>query len=311
MAELLIGAGERVVGVDNFDPMYDVGLKRRALAEVEATGAKAGPGVFEFAELDLTNMAALRGLFERVKPAGVIHLAARAGVRPSIQDPAGYMHMNVTGTASVLEAARVVREDGCDRVVVASSSSVYGNGATVPFVEDADVDRPISPYAASKRACEILAWTHHNLTGVPVACLRFFTVFGPRQRPDLAINSFLRRTHSGEAITLFGDGSTSRDYTYIDDIAMGVWMAYKRIPRYGYRIWNLGGSSPVSLGDLLSTIERVVGKEANVRRGPDQPGDVQRTWADLKRAYAELNYEPRTGLEEGIRRQWAWMQGAG
>jgi UDP-glucuronate 4-epimerase len=317
VAELLLNTGERVVGVDNLDPMYDVALKRRTLGEVAATAQAVasrpaeGPApthLFEYVQADLTDAAAMNALFERVKPKGVIHLAAKAGVRPSIKDPAGYMHANVTGTSVILEAARRVREHGCDRVVIASSSSVYGKANEVPFREDADVDHPISPYAASKRACEIIASTHHHLTGVPVACLRFFTVFGPRQRPDLAIRLFLARVGAGEPISVFGDGSSSRDYTFIDDIAMGVWMAYKRIPRYGYRVWNLGGSSPTSLFDMVSTIEKVVGREADVRPGPDQPGDVPRTWADLTRAHKELNFEPSVGFEEGVRRQWEWMQ---
>jgi UDP-glucuronate 4-epimerase len=196
-------------------------------------------------------------------------------------------------------------------VVVASSSSVYGNAPKVPFAETDDVSTPISPYAATKRACELMGYTHWHLTGMPTAMLRFFTVFGPRQRPDLAIQSFMLRIARGEPIRMFGDGTTSRDYTYIDDIVTGVLAAYDRIPRHGYRVWNLGGQSPVSLRDMIATIGRVVGREPRVDHGPMQPGDVNRTWADLTRSRAELDYGPATGFEEGLQRQWAWVRAAG
>lgn len=298
----LLARGERVVGVDNFDPFYARALKERNLAEARE-GVSGGS--LEFVELDLCDHAALEGLMQRVRPEGVVHLAAKAGVRPSIEDPIGYARANVMATAGVQEAAR---KAGVRRLVVASSSSVYGNNGVVPFSEEHSVDAPISPYAATKKACELIGHTHWHLTGMPTAMLRFFTVFGPRQRPDLAIGKFMRRVALGETIEMFGDGSTSRDYTYIDDIVSGVVSAYDRIEAFGYRIWNLGGDHPVRLDELIAMIGRAVGREPVVVRKPMQPGDVERTWADVTRARDELGYVVRTGVEEGLSRQWAWLR---
>ncbi|MFZ4573074.1 MAG: GDP-mannose 4,6-dehydratase [Phycisphaerales bacterium] len=300
-AERLLAAGTRVVGVDNFDPYYDLAVKHRNLDDLRRRGGDA----FRFVEADIADAPSLRQAFELGRPRGVIHLAAKAGVRPSIEDPAGYTRANVLGTAVVFEEAR---RSGCDRVVVASSSSVYGNAKTAPFSETQDVNEPISPYAATKRACELMGHTHHHLTGTPTAMLRFFTVFGPRQRPDLAIQKFLVQVSKGERIVMFGDGSTSRDYTYIEDIVSGILAAYERIPKHGYRVWNLGGSSPVTLREMIETIGRVVGREPSVERRPMQPGDVDRTWADLTRSSAELGYNPKTSFEEGVRSQWEWIR---
>lgn len=295
----LVAEGRRVVGVDNFDPFYPRSAKESNLREIADAN-------LEFVEADIGDAGAMRAIFERMKPEGVIHLAAKAGVRPSIADPAGYMHANVTGTAVILsEATRA----GCRRVVAASSSSVYGNAPEVPFRETMDVNAPISPYAASKRACELIGSTHHHLTKMPVAMLRFFTVYGPRQRPDLAIALFLGRVSRGETITQMGAGTTSRDYTYIDDIVGGVLASYARIDAYGYRIWNLGNSSPVSLDAMIATIGRVVGKVPVIDRKPAQAGDVERTFADLTRSREELGYEPTVSFEEGVTRQWEWMRG--
>jgi len=297
----LLARGERVVGIDNFDPFYSHQVKERNLRDIVAPG-------FEFIHQDLTDAAAMRDLFTRVKPRGVIHLAAKAGVRPSLADPVGYAHANVTGTMSVMNAALAA---GCERLVMASSSSVYGNSPTAPFREDQDVNAPISPYAATKRACELIAHTHHTLNGTPIGMLRFFTVFGPRQRPDLAVSLFLSRVSRGEPLTLFGDGAMSRDYTYVDDIVRGILAAYDRVDRFGYRVWNLGGNSPVSLGDMVAYIERAVGKKAVIKRADMQPGDVLRTWADLTRSRAELDYAPTVPFETGVLRQWEWMQRSG
>jgi nucleoside-diphosphate-sugar epimerase len=300
VAAALLARGQRVVGLDNFDPFYDRRTKERNLSEARA----GAPGnAFEFAECDISDQPSLAKLFDRFKPEGVIHLAAKAGVRPSLKDPVGYSRANVLGTSAILEEAR---RSGCQRVVMASSSSVYGNSPTVPFSETQDVSNPISPYAATKRACELIAHTHWHLTKMPTACLRFFTVFGPRQRPDLAISMFMRRIAAGETIPLYGEG-TSRDYTFIDDIVAGVLASYDKIDKHSYRIWNLGGSHPVPLEEMVSTIARVVGREAKIERGPMQPGDVQRTWADLTRSTAELGFRPTTSFEEGVRRQWAWF----
>ncbi|MEK6701801.1 MAG: GDP-mannose 4,6-dehydratase [Planctomycetota bacterium] len=304
-AQRLIAAGRPVVGVDNFDPFYSPEVKANNLSQVDRS---APAGMWTFVRGDIADAPAMRELFDRVKPEGVIHLAAKAGVRPSIEDPVGYSRANVMGTSVLLDAAR---RAGCARIVVASSSSVYGNSPKVPFAETDDVSEPISPYAATKRACELMGYTHWKLTRTPVAMLRFFTVFGPRQRPDLAIHAFLGRVARGEAIRMFGDGTTSRDYTYIDDIVTGVVAAYDRIDHHGYRVWNLGGSSPVSLLEMIAIIGRVVGMEPRVERGPMQPGDVERTFADPARSAAELGYKVTTGFEEGVRRQWAWMRESG
>ena len=297
----LIARGAAVLGVDNFDPFYDRRIKTRN-ESLNHDAADRGPGSYAFAELDLAAPGALLDAAGGFKPTGVIHLAAKAGVRPSIEDPPGYTRANVLATSAVLDAAHRL---GCSRVVLASSSSVYGDSTEVPFSEDAAVDEPISPYAATKRSCELLAYTHHHLTKQPVSCLRFFTVFGPRQRPDLAIAKFMRLIAAGEPITMFGNGDTSRDYTYIDDIVAGVVAAYERTPAFGRRVWNLGSDRPTRLDELIRMIGEVVGREPIIEQGERQPGDVQRTWADLTRAGAELGYAPGTPLLDGLQKQWA------
>lgn len=302
VAEALLSRGRRVVGVDNFDPYYDLALKQR---NVNQTMQRAANDAYHLVEGDICDADAMRRVFAAHRPIGVIHLAAKAGVRPSIADPVGYARVNVMGTAVLLEEAR---RAGCERFVMASSSSVYGNLATAPFREDADVSEPISPYAATKRSCELIGHTHWHLTKMPTACLRFFTVYGPRQRPDLAINLFLNKALHNEPITMFGDGRMSRDFTYIDDIVSGVLAAYERIDRHGFRIWNLGNSSPVSLRDMIATIQKVSGRELTVKNAPMQPGDVERTFADLTRAHAELGFEPRVSFAEGVARQWAFVR---
>ena len=308
VCEALLRRGRAVVGIDNFDSFYARAIKDRNLAEVRRAAGGGGAAAFDFLEADLCDHERVVREFRAVRPQGVIHLAAKAGVRPSIADPVGFMRANVLGTQVVLDAAR---EAGCERAVLASSSSVYGNAKIVPFSEEHAVDSPISPYAASKRACELLASTHHTLTKMPTACLRFFTVYGPRQRPDLAVSLFLGRVARGEAIEMFGDGTSSRDYTYCDDIVSGVLSAWERIDAHGYRVWNLGNSSPVTLTEMIATIGRVAGRAPRVNRRPMQAGDVERTYADIARSRRELGYEPRTSFEEGVRKQWAWMGSAG
>lgn len=293
----LLALGARVVGVDNLDPFYDVGMKER----VDARTAEIGAGRYTPVRADITEATGLERMLRAHGVEGVIHLAAKAGVRPSIEDPVGYAHANVTGTASVLHAAT---RAGCKRVIVASSSSVYGNNAKAPFSEEDAVEHPISPYAATKRACELLGLSHHQLTGMPVAMLRFFTVYGPGQRPDLAISKFMRLLREGRAIPMFGNGHTSRDYTYVDDIVSGVIASYERIDGHGYRVWNLGGSSPVTLTELIAAIGRVAGVTPAIEHQPRQAGDVERTWAELTRSAKELGYRPATTLETGLGAQW-------
>jgi UDP-glucuronate 4-epimerase len=309
VCEALLARADRVLGIDSFDPFYPRERKEQNLRDVRPS-AERGPGVrdaFAFVELDVCDEAALAERLRAFGATRVVHLAAKAGVRPSIADPAGYARANVLGTQSVLSACSSAGVGVC---VCASSSSVYGNNRKVPFAETDDVNEPVSPYAATKRACELIGHTHHRITGLSVSMLRFFTVYGPRQRPDLAISLFLRAVGAGEAVRMFGDGSMSRDFTYIDDIVAGVLSALDRTAAHGYRVWNLGSDRPVVLRDLIAAVGRTVGREPVVDRVAEQPGDVERTWADLSRSSAELGYVARTGLADGLARQWAWMKAA-
>lgn len=301
LALSLLEGGAEVLGIDNLDPFYDAALKR---GNIELC-AQAGGDRFTHAEIDICNTETLSRVVKEYAPDAIVHLAAKAGVRPSIADPVGYARTNVVGTSSVLEAARLC---GARAVCVASSSSVYGNNRKTPFAEDDDVRHPISPYAATKLATEALCHAHHHLTGTPVCCLRFFTVYGPRQRPDLAIGKFLAHAEDGRAITMFGDGSTSRDYTYIDDIISGVLSSMSRVGERGYRVWNLGSDQPVRLDALVELIGEATGRRIEIERAPAQAGDVERTWADLTRSRLELGYNAATPLAGGIAAQLAWMR---
>lgn len=294
-AQALIARGFRVIGVDNFCDFYPRAWKENNVKCV-------GKGL-SLEEIDITDEPKISRIIAAVKPQALIHLAAMAGVRPSIQRPAYYAKVNVEGTINLLEAARLNK---VAKFIFASSSSVYGNASKVPFSEDDPVDQPISPYAATKRAGELICHTYWHLYRLPIFCLRFFTVFGPRQRPDLAIHKFTRLIEAGKPIPFFGDGSMSRDHTYIDDIIEGVMAALDRCDRY--RIYNLGGSHPVPLKQLVEEIEKALGKKAVIDRQPPQPGDVQRTCADLTRSRAELGYEPKTSLAEGLKRFAAWFR---
>ncbi len=303
VVEALLERGDRVIGLDNLDPFYDPRLKRNTL---DAIAARPDADRFELVEIDIRRATEINLLFEQTAFDGVIHLAARAGVRPSIAEPGLYASVNLEGTAHLLEAAR--RCEHLSRFVCASSSSVYGNNEKVPFAEADPVAEPISPYAATKRSCELLGHTFHHLYDMPVSMLRFFTVFGARQRPDLAISKFIRMIDMGEPIPVFGDGATSRDYTYIDDIVAGVLSAYERTPDFGYRVWNLGGNHPVRLDEMIDTVAQAVGKKPVIDRKPMQPGDVERTFADLSRSSSELGYEPKTAFADGIARQVEWYR---
>lgn len=298
LAERLLASGVRVIGIDNFCDYYNPTIKEQ---NIEACVANEN---FSLVRADITDQKAVASMMETHKPKGIVHLAARAGVRPSISDPVLYSQVNLEGTVTLLQAAV---ENGVERFLFASSSSVYGNAATVPFQEDALLNEPISPYAATKRSGELLCYTYWHLYKMPISCLRFFTVFGPRQRPDLAIHKFMRMIDEGESIPVFGDGSTSRDYTFIGDIVDGVCRALVNCK--AYHIYNLGGSHPISLSDLIAAIEEAVGKKANINRLPSQPGDVNRTYADVTRASEELGYAPQVSIQEGLAKQWAWMQG--
>lgn len=297
-AEALIGRGYRVIGVDNFCDFYDRSWKELNLKNIRGHGT-----ALEVEEIDITDGNGIDLLVARTKPVAILHLAAMAGVRPSIEQPAYYARVNVEGTTHLLQAAvkHKVR-----KFLFASSSSVYGNMAKVPFSEEDPVSEPISPYAATKRSGELLAYTYWHLYKLPIFCLRFFTVFGPRQRPDLAIHKFTRLISRGEPVPFFGDGSTSRDYTFVEDIVNGIMLSLEKCDRY--RIYNLGGSDPVTLRGLVEELQRAIGKTAILDKRPAQLGDVERTYADLTRAKAELGYSPKVSLAEGLRRFVAWFR---
>jgi UDP-glucuronate 4-epimerase len=295
LVERLLSEGHRVVGLDNFDEFYDPALKRRNL-----TRALQAPG-FRLVEGDLRDEERLRNIFQEENFEMVAHLAARAGVRPSLENPLLYTEVNIRGTLNLLEACK---NSGVRRFVFASSSSVYGNNPKIPFAEDDPVDNPISPYAATKKAGELICYTYHHLYGLDIACLRYFTVYGPRQRPEMAIHQFTRLIHQDKKISLFGDGSSCRDYTYIDDAIEGTMGALFR--EHGYEIYNIGESQTTALSQLIQSIEEKVGKKARIDYLPSQPGDVQRTFADIRKAGAKLGYRPRTGIQEGLTRFVRW-----
>lgn len=289
VAEALLARGDRVHGLDNFDPFYDRRIKERNLAPLSAHPS------FSFLEGDIRDASALSRWGEGIPPDALIHLAAKAGVRPSVADPVGYADVNVHGTIRILEWAR---ERRVPKVLFASSSSVYGGNTKVPFSEDDFVDHPVSPYAATKKAGELLCHTYCHLYGMNVAALRFFTVYGPRQRPEMAIHKFTRRILDGKGIDLYGDGSSRRDYTYVEDVVSGVLGALTAPP--GYRVYNLGESATISLSDLVALIETACGKAAVRNYQPPQPGDVPVTYADISRARGEIGYDPRTPIGRGV-----------
>ncbi len=297
MAERLLADGHSVVVVDNFDDFYDARIKRQNIAQAVKDSC------YTLCEADIRDRAAIE-VIVRERPCDVfVHLAARAGVRPSIEQPALYADVNVNGTVSLLEAAR---KHGCQRFIFAGSSSVYGNNRKVPFHEDDPVDHPISPYAATKKAGELICHTYHYLYDMPVTCLRFFTVYGPRCRPDLAIAKFTRLIDAGKPVPMFGDGSMRRDFTHISDIIDGVVRAIDRCE--GFRIYNLGESRPIELRTMIETIAAALGKPAHIEPQPLQPGDVDVTYADVTRAKAELGYDPTTLFQDGIRDYVEWFR---
>lgn len=297
LAERLLERGDRVVVLDNFDPYYDREVKQRNIAAAREHER------YRLVESDIRDTDRLEALFATERFDAVVHLAARAGVRPSIEDPVLYSSVNLDGTTRLLEAAR--RHD-VERFVFGSSSSVYGNNDKVPFAEDDAVDHPISPYAATKRAGELIAHTFHHLFGVRVSCLRFFTVYGPRQRPEMAIHKFTRMIAAGEAVPMFGDGESARDYTFVSDIVAGIERALERTT--GFHIWNLGGSRTIRLSELIAKIAEQLGTEARIERRPLQPGDVDRTWADVERSRRELDWEARVTIDEGLASFVRWYR---
>ncbi len=298
VCERLLALGHAVWAFDDLNDFYDPQLKLRNLREIRAL---AKP--FEFQQGDITDPDALEVLLRRARFDLIIHLAARAGVRPSLAEPALYQRVNVEGTVNVLEAAR---RHGVQKIILASSSSVYGINSKVPFAESDPIFSAISPYAASKLACEALGHVYHHVYGMDVVVLRFFTVYGPRQRPDLAIHKFARLIRAGQPIPIFGDPERSaRDYTFISDIVDGVIACTRE--NFGYEIFNLGDAHPVTLGRLVALLEAALGRKARLEHLPPQPGDVPVTYADISKARARLGYQPRVPIEEGIRRFVDWF----
>lgn len=307
VVERLLDDGSEVWGVDNFDPFYP-----RRIKEDNLETARKSPA-FRFVEGDLRDRAFLGGLFAEARPDAVIHLAARAGVRPSIEEPDAYYDLNVMATVRLLEAMRMAGTNG---LVFGSSSSVYGaDTADRPFREEDGTERPVSPYAATKRAGELLCHTYHHLYGLSCHCLRFFTVYGPRQRPDLAIHKFTSLLSVGNPIPVYGDGSALRDYTFVSDTVDGVRRSLHKVVESpdepAFEILNLGAGRTVSVNELVETLSKAMGLDPQIERLPAQPGDVPRTWADISRARAVLGYEPRVMLEEGLERFVAWFRERG
>jgi nucleoside-diphosphate-sugar epimerase len=301
LSEKLLAEGNRVIGIDNFDPFYDRQIKERNLS------ASIGHPNFRFFEVDLADFDTLSSNLQGESIDTIVHLAGKAGVRPSIEDPQGYIRANITATQNVLD---VMKDKGIKKLAFASSSSVYGNTRETPFHEGQDVSNPISPYAFTKKACELINYTYHSLYDLDIINLRFFTVFGPRQRPDLAIHKFTRLILSGEEIPMFGDGSTSRDYTYYEDTVAGIRGAinYLNSNEKVYEIINLGNNQPVKLSDMIAAIEKACGVKANIKQLPMQAGDVDITFANIEKAKRLLDYNPHYSFDEGVQNFVDWYR---
>lgn len=295
LAEALLREGYSVSIVDNFDPYYSPCSKRANLTEIGKVGS------FTLHEVDIRGLETLGEVFSAERPEIVVHLAAMAGVRPSIQKPKLYEQVNVAGTLNLLELARIHK---VRKFIFGSSSSVYGTNASVPFSENELQLKPVSPYAATKLAGELLCYTYSHLHRLPVVCLRFFTVYGPRQRPDLAICKFASLIGEGKVVPIFGDGSSRRDYTYVDDIVQGLLAAVAYETQFD--VFNLGNSHTITLLEMVKMLEKIIGKPAILNYLPPQAGDVPLTWANISKARKHLNYEPCTQIADGLRRFWEW-----
>ena len=296
LASRLQDEGFEVSLLDNFNSFYDPALKRQNVRDLQLRGRAA------LYETDILDTSGLRRVFQELRPEAVVHLAAWAGVRPSLENPAIYADVNVTGTVNLLQLAR---EFGVERFLFGSSSSVYGGSERVPYSEDDPVDRPVSPYAATKRAGELLCHTYATNYSMHITCLRFFTVYGPRQRPEMAIHKFAALIREGKEVPVFGTGDSQRDYTYVDDIVSGITAALHVNP--GFEIINLGESQTITLLDMIRQLEAALGKKARLRFLPEQPGDMRITFADIGKARAILGYLPAIPIEEGIRRFADWF----
>ncbi|MGD2093614.1 MAG: GDP-mannose 4,6-dehydratase [Phycisphaerales bacterium] len=296
LCERLLSDGCEVIGVDNFDDFYDPQIKRRNVEDCLRNKN------FKLVEADIRDSTAMdNALSDDIEI--IVHLAARTGVRPSIEEPLLYADVNINGTMILLEAAK---EHKVNKFIFGSSSSVYGNNEKVPFSENDNVDFPISPYAATKIACELTCHTYSHLYGMSITCLRFFTVYGPRQRPDLAIHKFAKLIEQDKPIPVYGDGSMMRDFTYIDDIIAGAIAAMEKCE--GFNIYNLGESKPITVNDLIAEIEKALGKSVKKEHLPLQPGDVERTYADVTKASRELGYNPSTSIQLGLENFVGWLR---
>jgi UDP-glucuronate 4-epimerase len=298
VVDRLLAERAEVIVLDNFDPFYD-----RAQKESNLAAALQNPRC-RLVEVDIRDARRVTSTVQETRPEAIVHLAARAGVRPSIADPRLYVEVNVVGTVNLLEAA--CRIEPRPRFVYASSSSVYGDRAAGPFRETDPVDLPVSPYAATKKSCELLAHTFHHLHGLPVSGLRLFTAYGPRNRPDLAIAKFTRLIDRGLPVPMFGDGTSQRDYTYVEDIVDGVLRAMSACT--SHHLYNLGNSQPIALRDMIDAIARALGKPAEIQTLAEEPGDVRQTFAAIDRAQTELGYRPQTPFHVGVRRYVAWYK---
>lgn len=297
VAERLLEEGYTVVGVDNLNDAYDVRLKEWRLEQL-----RSRPG-FHFHRLDITDREALQRLFHEASPfQAILNLAARAGVRPSVANPWVYFETNVTGTLNLLE---MCRRSGVGKFVLASTSSLYGTRNPLPFREDADTDGPLSPYAASKKAAEVLCYTYHHLYGLDVTILRYFTVYGPAGRPDMSLFRFVQWVSEGRPVRVYGDGSQSRDFTFVDDIAQGTVAGLRPL---GYEIINLGSDRPLVLREVLRVVEELVGRKALLEYHPPHPADMPATWADIGKARHLLGWQPTTSFQEGMRRLVEWYR---
>ena len=297
LADRRLAKGDAVTVIDEFNDYYDPARKRR---NVEPHASNSS---YRLVEGDIRDRALVFELFESGRFDAVVHLAARAGVRPSLKDPVLYEEVNCVATIHLLEAAV---KHGKPKFLFASSSSVYGVNSKLPFSEDDPIERPVSPYATTKRSGELLAFNYHHLYGLDAYCLRFFTVYGPRQRPEMAIAKFTDAIERGEEIPFYGDGSSRRDYTYIDDILDGVEASIERCR--GFEIVNLGGAHPITLSELVGRLEAATGKRARLKRLPDQPGDVPATYAAVEKAGRLLGYSPKVPIEDGLERYVAWYR---
>ena len=298
LADKLLNEGNKIIVLDNFNDYYDVKLKEQNVRVNEDN-----PN-YKLYRGDICNIELTEKIFSENNIDKVVHIAARAGVRPSLEDPLEYVRSNIEGTVNILEK---MKAHDVKKIVFASSSSVYGNCKADKFSEDLKVTEPISPYAATKSACEQILYTYSKLYGINTVCLRFFTVYGPKQRPDLAIRKFIELIEQDKPIPVYGDGTTMRDYTFIEDIIDGICAAidYDKTP---YEIINLGGGSPVTLNEMIATIEEVLGKKAQINRLPMQPGDVNKTVSDITKAQKLLGYLPKTTFKEGIRKFVEWRK---